>query len=387
MKAIFAVSALAAAISAQAMAADTEVTTSVSGAVTFKTTVDFEGSVDADGKDATEIDVYLDSEDDADDGGAYGAYIAWDIQNGPFSATITVQGEDNGGTDGVVDVVIEDVMVEEGALSFGQLGALDSTDEYTHLQEDAGVTLADVDAAFRYTAGDFAVQLEGVQGTDGNGTANTTLTGSDFGLGAQYSGSSDALSYVVEAQVRASSLSPSTSEARIFLGAGATYTADMFTVAAAANYTQGGYLAADPATELAFSVTAMPTDASSLYAKGTYVSGDGAANDGASETTLGATYSLDSVGLEAAYTLVEAGADASNLDNGSDFAMVKATYAANGYDYYASVEVYMDEGEDLDPLFEAGVSTSTDSGITYAADFDFQADTTTQVALSAAYSF
>lgn len=395
MKAIFAVSALAAAISAQAMAADTEITTSVHGAVKFVTEIDLEGSVNADGDDVSEIDVYLDEEDDADDGGNFGAYIDWDIVNGPFSANIEIAGEDGDAT-----LSINDVMVSEGAFSFGQLGELNDTYEYTHLMGDldndyfaavgANAEGAPVDAAFRYTMGGLAVQLEGVQGPTGDGATGN----SQFGIGSQYMGEADALSYVVEAQVRASSLTPDGASPYYFAGAGVTYAADMFSVAAAVNTfswstdaTVGDNINDESVLKFGAEVIVMPTEDSSVYGKGTMVSNSLDGVDPSSEYVVGATYQIDAIGLTAEYYLIDAGAPLGAIDNGSDFFHGQVDYTAGAYDYYVSVEVYFDEGDGADPFFEAGVSTTTESGITYAADFDFQADLETELKLTAAYSF
>jgi len=78
MKAIFAVSALAAAISGQALAADTEATITYNGAMEFDFIVDMA---------AETKDVELQKGNDANDGGSFGLYMDVEVVNGPFSGS------------------------------------------------------------------------------------------------------------------------------------------------------------------------------------------------------------------------------------------------------------------------------------------------------------
>ena len=159
MKAIFAVSALAAAISGQALAADTEATITYNGAMEFDFIVDMA---------AETKDVELQKGDDANDGGSYGLYMDVAVVNGPFSGTVGIASEDGAGS-----VTLGDIVVEDGAISFGQVGSLISTEDYAYDMGDSNDEKG-VDAAFRYNVMEgLDVQLEGEQ-QDG--------VGNDYGL-------------------------------------------------------------------------------------------------------------------------------------------------------------------------------------------------------------
>jgi hypothetical protein len=151
MKAIFAVSALAAAISAQAMAADTEATTTFEGEVSVTYTLGdtAEGSTD------------LSSE--------------MSVANGPFSATVSMGAGDD---DGDLALSISDVMYDNGTLSFGQLGNIYSdalvtgnTGDEDHNFAGSQFSIDDgfkQDAAVQYTNADLGLKVQ-VGGYAGDG--------------------------------------------------------------------------------------------------------------------------------------------------------------------------------------------------------------------------
>ncbi|MFQ3229079.1 MAG: hypothetical protein ACI9DO_000437 [Reinekea sp.] len=372
MKAIFAVTALAAAISGQALAADTEATTTFNGAMQYDFTVDMA---------AETKDVELQKGDDANDGGSYGIYMDVKVVNGPFSGEVGLTTED-----GVGSVTVGDIVVKEGKISFGQVGSLVETHEYTYEQEDFGGEGKDVDAAIRYNVMEgFDVQLEGAQ-QDG--------VGDDYGLGAKYAGESGAVSYVADAQVRLSDTVAATLDDAtpfMYFGAGVTYTADIVTVKAGFNnysvvdaraaYTALNATSGDSDSEYAVSVTATPVDNLTV---GAHYMDKSTETDDDSRYKVEGSFAADAVTVSGYYTavLVE---DAIAEMNG------KVEYAADMIAAYAGVTLNEGMVEHDAALIEAGVSYTTESGIVYAGDYT-QGDSTdgvdqNNIVFSAMYSF
>ncbi len=266
-----AVSALALAISAQANAAaheggDTEFSMSATGSMEAMFLMDLV---------AETKDVDLDEGDDFDSataGEAWGLQLDTDVVHGPFSGTVRIVANDdstaneNGSaaTSGVA-VKVVDLIVTDGPISFGQVGKLNDTDDYAYDMGDSadvaalsarGDEGASVGAGIRYTMDGLAVQADGENGTTSSGYAT------DYGVSAQYKGEADALSFVVEGQIRGSDNAPDGSDAYTYLGAGVTYTTDMVTAKAALN--QYG---TDPKiTEVGYEVTVPPIEAATVYA-------------------------------------------------------------------------------------------------------------------------
>jgi len=85
MKAIFAVTALAAAISGQALAADTEATTTFTGSMDINFTYDMQPD------DAT---YDIDQVNDDDDGEGYDIQMDVAVTNGPLSASIGIEADE-----------------------------------------------------------------------------------------------------------------------------------------------------------------------------------------------------------------------------------------------------------------------------------------------------
>ncbi len=156
MKAIFAVSALAAAISAQAIAADTEATTTYTGGVKVEFTHDLDAS-QGDGPNINGDDTKLEG--------------SVSVANGPFSGTLKF-------TDGD-EVEVSDLKVDNGTLSFGDIGSIVTTEAPVDgMSEDTDYA---VDAAFRYTNADMGLKVQFEKGitkttyefdVDGDGAAN-----------------------------------------------------------------------------------------------------------------------------------------------------------------------------------------------------------------------
>lgn len=384
-----AVTALALAISAQANAAahggDTETTFSYTGSMEAVFIMDME---------AETKDVDLDEGGDFDAataGDAWGLEMEVGVVHGPFSGSVGVRTND-----GEVEAFAGDIVITDGAISFGQVGSVISTHDYAY-EMDESEALGDVDegapveAGLRYTMNGLKVQLEGqnrrVDDDDnvvGDSTGGTFTT--DYGIGAAYEGSADALSFVVDANVRASDEAPDDADMYTYVGAGVTYTMDLVTAKAAFNTynapTTGAQVVSgekEAFSEYGFELTVTPMEAASVYVKGADID---AGNDTDSlELLFGATYTMDMIGLTAEYTYTAV------EENGDEF-FAEATYTQDKISAYADVTLAnLDAEESDDPQIGAGVAYTQDNGVKYAADFDFQTDVENKLKLSAAYAF
>lgn len=386
-----AISALAAAISAQAHAeGDTEFTWNATGSMSYIFIADLEN-------ERKDVDLNEDGDFDSGDAGdGFGIELNLGFAHGPLSGQIEFLSDDsNDDTD--VRVQLENLKVTEGAFSFGMIDELTSTHEYTYDMGDSndvtelaavanniGSEGADSKAALRYSMNGLSVQLEGANGdSEAGAVAEDTAGGleTDYGVSAEYAGTADALEYVVQGQVRASDDDQAGDDPYIFLGAGVTYSADMFEVKVGVN----NYGTDTKVTEVGYEVTVTPIDALSVYAKGVNF-------DVAEELVLdynylfGAAYTVGVLTFTAEYELNE-GEDAT----ADDVVMGEIAYAEGAISGYGSVEMTAIESSDVDsdPLFEAGVAYTTDSGIKYAADYDFQSGDAAQndITFSANYAF
>lgn len=410
-----AVSALALAISAQASAAAheggaTETEWSFTGSMEFLTVVDMAaGAVNRDG-DATDtvIDVELDEEDDFDEGAAgdaWGLETTLSVVHGPFSGGITLTGDDQSN----VAASLEDIVITDGAISFGQTGSLvDLTHEYAYDMDDSADSAAarsegrDVGAALRYTMEGLKVQVEGSNRQDASGGAVVTgidattnpngTDSSDYGVGAQYTGEADALSYVAEAQFRTSSLGGDDDSPYTYFGAGATYTMDMVTAKFGLNtysVTTGADAHDDSILEYGFELTATPIDALSVYLKGQDIDSGSTFTDDSMKLLGGAAYTVDVLTFTGEYLFTDA-------DNG-DEVFAEVAYASGMVGAYGSVTLANIDADTADaPLIEAGVSYTQENGVKYAADYDMRAEETgatvnqgeiNNIRLTAAYAF
>jgi hypothetical protein len=411
-----AITALALAISAQANAAaheggSTETEWSFTGSMEFLTVVDMAaGAVNRDG-DATDtiIDVELDEEDDFDEGAAgdaWGVEGKLSVVHGPFSGVLGIRNDDGGPT-----AFTDDIIITDGAISFGQTGSLvDVTHEYAYDMDDSSDTAAfrsegrDVGAALRYTMDNVKVQVEGSNRTDTvndgevvtNINASTLNTdSSDYGVAAQYMGEADALSYVGEAQFRTSSLVGDDDSPYTYFGVGATYTMDMVT----AKFGLNQYSATSDITvaeshdesilEYGFELTATPIDALSVYLKGQDIdTGDTFADD-SMKLLGGAAYTVNVLTFTGEYLYTDA-------DNG-DEVFGEVAYASGAMGAYGSVTLANIDADTADaPMVEAGVSYTQGNGVKYAADYNLRAEETSATVnqgevnnfrLTAAYAF
>lgn len=409
-----AVSALALAISAQANAAAhegmaTETEWSFTGSMEFLTVVDMAaGAVNRDG-DATDtvIDVELDEEDDFDEGAAgdaWGLETTLSVVHGPFSGGFTLTGDDESD----VDVSLEDIVITDGAISFGQTGSLvDETHEYAYDMDDSGDTAAarsegrDVGAALRYTMEGLKVQVEGSNRKDASGDGVVTgidasagdTQNSDFGVAAQYMGEADALSYVAEAQFRTSSLGGDDDSPYTYFGVGATYTMDIVTAKFGLNQysvTTSADAHDDAILEYGFELTATPIDALSVYLKGQDLDSGDVVTEEAMKLLAGAAYTVDTLTFTGEYLYTDA-------EEVGDEIFAEVAYASGMIGAYGSVTLANIDAETGDaPLIEAGVSYTQENGVKYAADYDLRAEETdatinqaeiNRFRLTAAYAF
>jgi len=426
-----AITALALAISAQANAAaheggSTETEWSFTGSMEFLTVVDMAAASatnrDNDPTD-TVIDVELDEEDDFDEGAAgdaWGLETTLAVVHGPFSGGFTLTGDDQAG----VGVELEDIVITDGAISFGQTGSLvDLTHEYAYDMDDSNDGLVDVDgdgdlsdgdrheysegrdvgAALRYTMDGLKVQVEGSNRQDASGdpvvtginASNLDTQNSDYGVGAQYMGEADALSYVVEAQFRTSSLGGDDDSPYTYFGAGATYTMDMVTAKFGLNQYSATSNVAVPESsdesilEYGFELSATPIDALAVYLKGQDLdTGDTFADD-SMKLLGGAAYTVDVLTFTGEYLYTDA-------DNG-DEVFGEVAYASGMIGAYGSVTLANIDADTADaPMFEAGVSYTQSNGVKYAADYNLRAEETSATVeedevnnfrLTAAYAF
>lgn len=381
-----AVSALALAISAQANAAAheggaTETEWSFTGSMEAVYVVDMK-SVDANGDEATVMDVDLDEGgdfDDVDPGDAWGLEAELSIVHGPFSSGLIFTADDEND----VDVVADDIVITDGAISFGQVGSLIDTHEYTYDMDEGGSEGADVEAGIRYTMDNLKVQVEGLNDTDDIDTTDTIGSGTEgtqYGIGAQYTGEADALSYIIDGQFRASSQAPDGSDAFTYVGAGVTYTTDMVTVAAALN----NFGQSDKVTEYGFSVTATPVENLSLYVKGMdHDAADTFETDATNsmEVLAGASYTAGMITVTGEYLFTA-------VESGGDEVFGEVVYTDGPLSAYGDVtlaNIDADEADDAQIGF--GVSYTQDNGVVYAADYDMQGDVQSLLVLSAAYAF
>jgi len=282
---------------------------------------------------------------------------------------------------------------------FGEIGSVVTTDKaITGMSTDHAYTS---DAGFRYTSGGLKVQ-----GFAGKSYASDSSTVSsapatpyatvDMGLEFAYSGSTDAVSYTVDAQY-AEEAGAADTALEMYMGVSVSAMAsDSVTVDAA--YTGAG---SDTSTALMASYAA---DAITAYGRynlndgadgvitlgGTYTMGAVVASakhvvDG--ETTLGATYSATS-GAMTFGANVETKLDASTTSFGANVAFAASDMMA----YTASYEARHDETTRM----TAGAAYTTEGGAVLALDYtnddggvadDSDINVENSLIASASYSF
>jgi hypothetical protein len=382
MKAIFAVTALAAAISGQALAADTETTTSFTGVMNAQFIYDMQ-------PDLATYDI--DQNVDGDDNEGYEITMSTAVVNGPFSGSVGITNRE-----GVTAFDIGDLVVTDGSISFGQVGSLMATDEYTG---GAANDMKDgndlsVDVGFRYAVSDsLKVQLQGLQSkaavaavalnaaTATPASAGVAGVGESVGVAAVYTGTAGALSYVANAEMYASALGADLGvDAPYFAGAAATYTSDMVTVKAVVNMSRAAGSAAalksDAQTEYVVSAT---TTLAGATLTATYQEESSADDDESFKGVV--SYAAGVITPSAGYTMT-------TLADAGDEVYGKLAYSAGSISASGTVTMgNFDAATADEALIELSVSTTSDAGVTYAADYATQADVSNKVTLGASYAF
>jgi len=355
MKAIFAVTALAAAISGQALAADTESST------TFKGSMDAQFILNLQPEDAL-YDVELNA--DGDDDVGYEIVMSTAVTNGPFSGSVGITTRE-----GASSFDIGDLVVTDGMLSFGQVGSLMATDEYTggaNNDMKDGNDLS-VDVGFRYAVSDaLKVQLQGRQTAAAATPAVTTATG----VAAVYSATSGAISYVANAEMyMAGDASTNKMTNPYFAGVAATYTTDMLTVKAVFNSSlaSGTTATGGPEAQTEYVLSAVAKVAGATLT-GIYQEESSADDDESAKGEV--AYAVGAITPSAGYLYTSA-------EKAGDELYAKVAHSANGIDSSAKVIMGNFDADDADAmLIELRVSTMSAVGVTYYGEYDMRAEAT-----------
>ena len=215
----FAITGLALAVSGQAMAADTTTDWTWDGKVVFSadlmntTNGGSVGSRGANGDSTANIDVDI------------------AVANGGFSGMFKIDS-----SDAHDEISISGVRYDEGAISFGDIGSMNTTEGYiASMKDDLNYG---VDNAFRYTMGNgLAVQAQGgVTYTDSS--TSVPVLGSDMGVAVAYAGEFEGGSFAVDVEYAEDGTSAADAALDMYTGFGVTVAAsDAVTVMAA--YTAG----------------------------------------------------------------------------------------------------------------------------------------------------
>ncbi len=398
----FAVSALALAIAGQAVAdghghSDTEF--EVSGSLTLESVHDLEG-------ETRSMDYTY-------------AIMEVGVKAGIFSATILGEAKDDesGYYQENDTLVLDDIMVEDGAISFGDIGettpAYDLLDGGDLYDEDQATSAYDVDGAIAYTT-DFGLKAQ-IEGAAGAGEG-------DWGLGLSYTGEYEGgVSVYADYQSREAAEmvmvdhdnDPLTPEIEVqdgmesldaFVGLGIEYSADMFGL-------QAAYVNVGDDTEIAARLTATPMEALSAYLL--VLSTDAVFDADEEWEGIDVTFAEET---EVTRTQVEVGADYSVTETVSlgghyatfdmewELVASEATVEAEGTEIAfdvsysegaisAFVEYTLTEVEDAeDTTLELEVAYTSENDVTYAANYETEdgdsfEDATSVLTLSASYEF
>jgi hypothetical protein len=216
----FAITGLALAVSGQAMAADTTTDWTWDGKVVFSadlmntTNGGSVGSRGANGDSTANIDVDI------------------AVANGGFSGMFKIDS-----SDAHDEISISGVRYDEGAISFGDIGSMNSTEGYiSGMKGDLSYT---ADQAFRYTMDNgFAVQAQGGVTYESDDDSSPMLAASDLGVALAYTGEFEGGSFAVDVEYAENGMVATDDALDMYTGFGVTMAAsDAVTVKAA--YTAG----------------------------------------------------------------------------------------------------------------------------------------------------
>ncbi|MCH8551837.1 MAG: hypothetical protein LAT62_07870 [Natronospirillum sp.] len=352
----FAVSALALAIAGQA-AAETTTEVDFTGSVKVNTMFDLENDTRINGMPG-----YASDNDDW-----FNLEATWSVSNGPFSGDLIVglvdennqNGAGNDGPNGRVH--IDNLMVEEGPISFGQVGSVVNTAGLMEGLTDYAIFDAlgaeeldlsyGVDGAFRYSVDEFGLQVQG-EGTDAG----------VFGFGAGITQDLDVATVWADFQYREAVGADGMEDGETFFGVAAEVSPiDLLTLTAVFNTES-----ASEQSALGLKVDVQATDDISVYAQ--YVDVD-----------LGDEIIDESdfvgFGLVAAFAPItfEANYQAWVEEIGEGILDAEVSYAEGPWGAFAGVELGLG-GEATTPVneyfkLEVGGDYTTDSGIKYGSKF------------------
>jgi len=345
----FAITGLALAVSGQAMAADTTTDWTWDGKVVFSADLMGDhslvgsntvvGSRGANGNTAANIDVDI------------------AVANGGFSGMFKIDS-----SDAADEISISGVRYDEGAISFGDIGSMNSTEGYiASMKGDLSYT---ADQAFRYTMDNgFAVQAQGGVTYVSDDDSSTFLAASDLGVAVAYSGEFEGGSFAVDVE----------------------YAEDGFNVAGVGTASSNADTALDMYT--GFGVTMAASDA--VTVKAAYTAGINAESsmgvraDFAGEAfnaygewvdeviTVGADATMGAANVYVDYTV-----------DGSQNAGVTLSGAADALTWGANFDYAIDASD-----YSMGVNASMDAGaVVYAAAYKMREDDSTELTASATHT-
>ena len=331
----FAITGLALAVSGQAMAADTTTDWTWDGKVVFSadlmntTNGGSVGSRGANGDSAANIDVDI------------------AVANGGFSGMFKIDS-----SDAHDEISISGVRYDEGAISFGDIGSMNTTEGYiSGMKGDLSYT---ADNAFRYTMDNgFAVQAQGgVTYVDDSST--TMLAASDLGVAVAYTGEFEGGSFAVDVEYAENGMVATDDALDMYTGFGVTMAAsDAVTVKAA--YTAGINAESSMGVRADFAGEA-------FNAYGEWVD---------EVITVGADATMGAANVYVDYTV-----------DGSQNAGVTLSGAADAMTWGANFDYAIDASD-----YSMGVNASMDAGaVVYAAAYKMREDDSTELTASATHT-
>lgn len=399
-----AVSALAAAISAQSFAAahegGAETSVTWSGDLRVQTVIDLENE-----RQTHEMPGFSSANDDW-----YNLSASTDVVHGPFSGSIVIglkNGEEdeaddagNRADDGYGRVFVDNLRVDEGPISFGDIGRITDTaalyegltEELYFFDEDLDNetnegTRVGVDAAFRYTLADLGVRVQ----AEGN-------SGHPFGFSAAIKQELDVATFWADTQFRQATTAQTTGnsgdtgmeDAETTFGAGLQLSpVDALTLTAVVRNASefAGLNGEDARTTYAVKGEFAATDSISVY--GMVVDND--AGNGDTDSTMfrvGGSMGIDMITLQAHYEAFTAEAAEALIHARVDY--TDGAIGAFG-DVKVAQEGYAGTAE-TGTKFEVGANYTTESGIKYESVYanaqeEWWAGVENKLTLRAQYSF
>lgn len=357
-----AIGALAAAISAQSFAmghaGGAESTVTFSGDLRVQTVIDLENE-----RQSHQMPGFNTPNEDW-----YNFTAVTGVTHGPFSGKLRI-GIHEDQTDGLGSgsgsagsgdnngfVRVYDLRVDEGPVSFGQIGRItdsagiyeDLTDETDIIGEDTG-TRVGVDAALRYTLADFGLRVQ----AEGNG-------GHPFGFAASIHQDLGVAEVWADAQYRQATSAPATGmeDGQTTFGAAVKLNPiDMLSLTAVVRNSSEDLL---DDTSYAAKAEVNITDTISVYG---LIADPALDADDTTVMKVGASLGFAPITVSGSYESLVAEA-------GEGLVIAKVAYAQDAIDAYGEVKYNMEgfqNAADAGMRFELGAGYTTDSGIKYQA--------------------